>query len=64
MYNKPLKFFSIYNFKNDEVLIEANKELIEIARRTEPSVLRERGFDGLANTSWVTSVLNVPIYPK
>ncbi|XP_028416394.1 uncharacterized protein LOC114540402 [Dendronephthya gigantea] len=42
---------------NDEILIEAEKELIEVARRSEPSVLRERSFDGLADISWVTKVL-------
>ena len=30
-------------------IVEANKELIEVARRSESSVLRNRTFDGLAN---------------
>ena len=49
--------YVFYNFKNDQILIEANKELLKIARRSEPSVLRERRFDGLADRGWVTKVL-------
>lgn len=39
------------------VIVQANKELIEVARRSESSVLRSRSFDGLADESWVAKVL-------
>lgn len=45
------------NFKNDQILIEAQKELMKVARRSEPSVLRERTFDGFVDKGWVTNVL-------
>ena len=35
-------------FKIDEVLVKANKELIEVARRSESSVLRQRSYDGMS----------------
>ena len=38
-------------------IVEANKELIEVARRSESSVLRNRTFDGLANENWMAEVL-------
>ena len=39
------------------VIVEANKELIEVARRSEPSVLRSRNFDGLSDEGWMGKVL-------
>ena len=38
-------------------IILANKELIDVARRTEPSVLRQRGYDGMSSDSWMLEVL-------
>ena len=37
---------------------KANKELIEVARRTEPSVLRERSYEGMAADNWMSDVRN------
>ena len=31
----------------------ANKELIEVARRSDPSVLRQRDYGGLSSESWM-----------
>ena len=40
------------------MLYKANKELIDVARiRTEPSVLRQRGYDGMSSDSWMSEVL-------
>ena len=44
--------------KSGEVLVEANKELIEVARRGEPSILRQRSYDGLSSEGWMSEVLN------
>ena len=38
-------------------IILANKELIDVARRTEPSVLRQMGYDGMSSDSWMLEVL-------
>ncbi|XP_028413251.1 uncharacterized protein LOC114536099 [Dendronephthya gigantea] len=35
----------------------ANKELVEVARRTEPSVLRHRTYDGMSADNWMSEVL-------
>ena len=35
---------------------KANKELGEVARRSEPFVLRERLFEGLVATNWMSEV--------
>ena len=35
---------------------KANKELVEVVRRSEPSVLRERLFEGLVATDWMSEV--------
>ena len=40
------------------VLSEANKELLEIARRSNASVLRQRSYDGLSSEYWMSEVLN------
>jgi hypothetical protein len=40
------------------VLREANKELVNIARRDEPSVLRDRTYGGLAQETWMVAILN------
>ena len=37
---------------------KANKELVEVARRSEPSVLRERSFEGLVADNWMSEVKN------
>jgi hypothetical protein len=37
---------------------KANKELVEVARRSEPSVLRERSFEGLTANNWMSEVKN------
>ena len=34
----------------------AHKELIEIARRSEPSVLRKRSYDGMSEINWMAEV--------
>lgn len=39
------------------VVNEASKELIEIARRTDASVLRQRYYDGLSSDDWMSDVL-------
>jgi hypothetical protein len=41
-----------------DVLDKANQELVEVARRTEPSVLRERDFKGLSDQTWITEIMN------
>ena len=38
------------------VLTVANKELIEIARRSDASVLRQRFYDGLSSEDWMSDV--------
>ena len=38
------------------VLLEANKELVEIARRSDPSVLRQRAYDGMSSENWMSQV--------
>ena len=38
------------------VLTVANKELIEISRRSEASVLRQRFYDGLSSEDWMSDV--------
>ena len=39
------------------VVEEANKELIEVARRSDPSVLRQRAYSRLSYNSWMADVL-------
>ena len=39
------------------VLCVANKELVEIARRSDPSVLRQRDYTGLSSESWMSEIL-------
>ena len=43
---------------SSHVLSQANKELIEVARRGNPSVLRKRSFDGLSSESWMAELIN------
>lgn len=38
------------------VMQMANQELVEIARRSEPSVLRERSYKGLSQENWIAEV--------
>ena len=37
---------------------KANKELDEVGRQTEPSVLRERSYEGMATDNWMSDVKN------
>ena len=39
------------------MLDKATKELIEVAIRTEPSVLRQRDYDGMSKDIWMSEVL-------
>ena len=39
------------------VLSVANKELVEVARRSDPSVLRQREYAGLSSESWMSDIL-------
>ena len=51
-------YVSIYCYlKIGQVLIEANKELVEVARKSEPSVLRQRDCDGMSAEAWMSEVL-------
>ena len=43
--------------KINQTLAEANKELIHVARRSQPSVLRQRGFVGMSSDTWMSEVL-------
>ena len=38
------------------VMKMANQELVEIARRSEPSVLHDRSYNGMAQINWMTEV--------
>ena len=40
------------------IIDKANKELVEVARRTEPSGLRQRSYEGMATDSWMSDVKN------
>ena len=42
---------------SSKVLIDANKELIEVARRSDASVLRQRNYDGLSSEGWMSEVV-------
>ena len=42
----------------NDVMSKTNEELIEIARRSEPSVLRKRSYEGMSNENWMTEVMN------
>lgn len=42
----------------NDVMSKANEELIEIARRSGPSVLRKRSYEGMSNENWLTEVMN------
>jgi hypothetical protein len=41
-----------------QVLNAANNELVEVARRSEPSILRCRTYDGMSSDSWMSDILN------
>ena len=41
-----------------QVLIVSDKELREVARRSVPSVLRQRSFEGLSSKDWMSEVVN------
>ena len=40
-----------------QVIEKANKELVEIARRSNPSVLRQRDYDSISESCWMSEVL-------
>ena len=40
-----------------KVLLGADRELIEIARRSEPSVLTQRTYDGMSVANWMPEVI-------
>lgn len=40
------------------LLREANKELVNITRRDEPSVLRDRTYGGLSQETWMVEIVN------
>lgn len=40
------------------LLNEANKELVNVARRDEPSVLRDRTYSGLSQETWMVEIVN------
>ena len=44
--------------KINQILAEANKELIHVARRSQPYVLRQRGFAGMSSNTWMSEVLD------
>ena len=46
------------NREPPDVLSVANKELIEVCRRSAPSVLRLRSYEGLSSEHWLSEVLN------
>lgn len=49
---------TIYQAVHEHILETMNKELINVARRSEPSVLRKRTYDGLSESTWMDEVLN------
>lgn len=49
---------TIYQAVHKHILETMNKELINVARRSEPSVLRKRTYDGLSESTWMDEVLN------
>jgi hypothetical protein len=42
---------------SSHVLSVANTELIEVTRRSEPSVLRQRSYGGLSSERWISEIL-------
>ena len=40
------------------VLDEVNKEMLEVARRSNPSVLGQRGYDGMSAEDWMSNTIN------
>ena len=57
---KDIVYFNLIilnTFKINQTLAEANKELIHVARRSQPSVLRQRGFVGMSSDTWMSEVL-------
>ena len=40
-----------------DLLQKANKELVEVARRSTPSVLRKRKYEGMSAEGWMTEIL-------
>ena len=48
---------TVFILKDNQILVEAHRELIEVARRSDASVLRQRNFDGLLAENWMSRVL-------
>ena len=42
----------------NNVLTKADKELVELARRSELSILRKRSYDGMSDNNWICNVTN------
>jgi hypothetical protein len=48
---------TVYTAFFTAILDAANKELNNVSRRTEPSVLRNRGYDGMSSDGWMAEVI-------
>ena len=49
---------SEFSSSPSDILDKASAELVEIARRSEPSVLRKRSYNGLSDEYWMKEVTN------
>ncbi|XP_028417961.1 uncharacterized protein LOC114542661 [Dendronephthya gigantea] len=58
LHEKPDSHVGVRPLLDNQILVEAHKELIEVARRSDASVLRERSFDGLSAEDWMSKVLD------
>lgn len=47
----------VYTAFLNTILKAINNELTNVARRTEPSVLRNRGYRGMSATGWITEII-------
>ena len=52
----PSSPYNFYEAPFRKVLETANEELTNVARRTEPSVLRERSYNGMSHDEWMLQV--------
>lgn len=55
--NTLVQLPQVYNAVHQNILETANNELVEVARRSEPSVLRKRSYDGLSERTWMNEIL-------
>ena len=55
--NTLVQLPQIYKAVHQNILETANKELVEVARRSEPSVLRNRSYYGLSESTWMNEIL-------